>query len=255
MALRQTKPLVQCPSNGPDRTVSHNGKSGLYVHPRHVCIGLRTVLLDALIGHAYADYALPIEYWPRDRRSRPYLRSPALHHLACGPSHQRAHVQHQSPSLVHERRGDRQFAGLPFAALHYHLAHSEASVDQASPQRPLGAAEVVEEVCGLLLRDVGCIGDLRREIHAGERRAHGLCPGDYAGDSKPRVVGALVAHHLKRHSGHHPRLVQGGAVFLNLRKLRRKREQESCGRRPKSRNNDIRLHQLTFHGSHSHLGV
>ena len=78
-------------------------------------------------------------------------------------------------------------------------------------------------------------------------RADGLSLRDDAGDAKTRIVGALVAHHLKRHARHRLRLVERRAVLLRLRELWRERQQKACRGRAKARHDDICFHHLSIH--------
>ena len=243
----KAKLLVKNAPDGTDRSVSDNCEACLHIHSWHIAVGWRSVLLYTLIRHAYANDLISLEKRFCYRRPWPYLSHAGLHHLAGRPPHEGSHVKHKTASLVHERRCERKLASVELSALHDYAACFEACVDELSSGRTLGTAEMIEKIRGLLARHICGIWNILGEIDTRERAADRVCLCDDSGNAKARIIRALVAHHLKRHAGHHLRLVKRCTILFRLGKLRSERKKESCGGRTKARHHNVCFHYLTVH--------
>ena len=89
-------------------------------------------------------------------------------------------------------------------------------------------------------------------IEVRQRGAYAARAGDHAGDTEGDIVGALVAHHLKREAGAGQTFESGRAVGIH--EPPGERGEEAGRGRAEAHAGDIDIHGLAFDGRLAHAG-
>jgi len=165
-------------------------------------------------------------------------------YLRADPLHELPHREHHAAVLVQE-------CGCPGKIQRVLLDRQRPfeDADQLVGQFYRGGATTranwVEQIQHLFLANWRGHGNARR-VNVRNTCAQCLRPRDHAGNAETDVIGTLVTHHLRRHSGHDRAFRHGRAIVAN--KLFGKRVQETRRGRSEADADDVHVHARALNG-------